>query len=360
MSLRAMRLRVALIGNWPSPYGGVAVHVAALARAARARGVDVTVLDIGRGDHEGEHVRPARGPVRYARALSAAAAEGRLLHLHTNGANVRSWLVALAAGRARLPGGPRAVLTLHSGSAPAFLGRSAATRAVASAACSGFGTVIAVSEEIAAALAATGVPRAKVAVLPAFSPGLIEARAAPPALAPFRAAHRPLLAAALAPGPIYGADLLLPALEALRTRLPGAGLVAFGEGTDGPAYRRPGILGLGEIEHAAALAVMEAADVFVRPTRADGDAVSVREALALGCRVVASAIGHRPEGCLIFPAEDASALAACLAEAALRPGGRGPGGPPGRDSFDVVFAIYRAHHARATGEAPPGADASAT
>ncbi|BDG05852.1 glycosyltransferase [Anaeromyxobacter oryzae] len=344
-------MRIALVGNWPRPYGGVAVHVAALARAARARGVDVTVLDIGRGDHAAGFVRPARGPVRYATALSGAAAEGRLLHVHTNGANVKSWVVALAAGRARRPGAPRAVLTLHSGSAPAFLRRSAANRALAVAACAGFGTIVAVNEEIAALVAAAGVPRRKVTILAPFSPLLLEARAAPPALAAFRAAHGPLVAAALSPGPIYGADLLLPAFEALRARVPSAGLVVFGEGTGGHAFRRPGVLGLGEIDHGAALAVMEAAEVFARPTRADGDAVSVREALALGCRVVASTVGHRPDGCLLFPAGDRSALAARLADAVAAPR---PARAPlagALDPFDALFAIYRAHHARASAAA---------
>jgi glycogen synthase len=54
-------MRLGIVGNWPRPYGGVAVHVAALARAARARGLDVRVIDIGEGQHRGEGMRPARG-----------------------------------------------------------------------------------------------------------------------------------------------------------------------------------------------------------------------------------------------------------------------------------------------------------
>lgn len=338
-------MRIALVGNWPRPYGGVAVHVAALARVARARGLDVRVLDIGRGDHAERFVRPARGPLRYAAALSCAAAEGRLLHVHTSGANWKSWWVALAAGGARRPGAPRGVLTLHSGSAPAFLRRGPAARALAAAAGRAFGTVVAVSDEIAAALAAAGVPAAKTRVLAAYSPAVIEPGAAPPALAAFRARHGPLLAAALLPDPLYGVDLLLPGFEALRAARPGAGLVLFGEGSEAAAAGRPGVLGLGEIEHGAALAVMQAAEVFVRPTRTDGDAVSVREALALGCRVVASDAGHRPDACLLFPRGDAAALAARLRDA-VAAGRPGPGAERQDDPFDALLDIYRAHHRR--------------
>lgn len=330
------------MGNWPRPYGGVAVHVAALAAAARARGLDVRVLDIGHGDHAGDGIQPARGALRYAAALGAAAAEGRLLHVHTSGANAKSWLVALAASRARRGTAPRGVLTLHSGSAPAYLRRSPARRALAAAACAGFGRILAVNDEIASALRASGVALPRLAVVPPFSPSLLEPRRPPPGLAAFRAGRAPLVAAALPPGRIYGADLLLPAFEALRARHPRAGLVAFGAGTE--ALTAGAVLGLGEIEHAAALAVLEAADVFARPTRADGDAVTVREALALGRAVVASAVGHRPPGCLLFPAGDAAALAARLAEAAAA--GRPPARPRDEDPFDAIFAIYRALWAR--------------
>jgi glycosyltransferase involved in cell wall biosynthesis len=346
--MNAAGMRIALVGDWPRPYGGVSVHVAALARELWARGLDVRVLDIGKGNHAGGGILPVRGPLRYAAALGGAAAEGRLLHVHTSGANAKSWVVALAAGRARRPGAPRGVLTVHSGSAPAFLRGDPAHRVLAAAACAAFGTVVGVNEEIADALSGAGVPPARLAVLPAFSPSVIEPPEAPRGLAEFRAAHAPLLAAALLPSPIYGADLLLPAFEALRRRRPRAGLVLFGEGSDRAALRGSGRLGLGEIPHAAALAVLEAADVFVRPTRADGDAVSVREALALGCRVVASDVGFRPSGCLLYPAEDGAALEARLAEATAAGHRAGAARPPARtgggDPFDVIVAIYAAHH----------------
>src|SRR5512147_1519799 len=162
-------MRVALLGNWPPPFGGVAIHVAALARALRAGGHDVAVLDLGTGAHAaapGHTLRRARGPARLAAALATAAGERRLVHCHTNGANARSWLVALAAGRARRPGAPRGVLTLHSGSLPAFLRADARRRALARLACAGFGAVVAVNDEIAAALVRAGV-EGPVRVLPA-------------------------------------------------------------------------------------------------------------------------------------------------------------------------------------------------
>jgi glycogen synthase len=345
-------VKIALVGDWPRPYGGVSVHVAALARALRARGLDVRVLDIGEGGHDCDGVVPARGLVRYAAALAEVAAEGRLVHVHTNGANWKSWLVALAAGRARRRRAPRGVLTLHSGSAPSYLRGRPERRRLAAAACSGFGRVIAVNDEIAAELRGAGVPSARISVLAPFSPAVLEPVDPPPAFQAFRAAHGPLLAAGLLPSPIYGVDLLLQAFVALRGRLPRAGLVLFGRGSERAELRAPGVLGLGEIPHGEVLGVLRACEVFVRPTRADGDSVSVREALALGCRVVASDVGHRPAGCVLFPAGDAAALSACLEPAAAAP--RPEPREPGEDPFDAIVAAYRALAARPAGHRSGG------
>jgi glycosyltransferase involved in cell wall biosynthesis len=336
-------VRIALVGDYPPPYGGVSVHVRALERALAAGGHEVRVLDIGKGDHSGANVVRARGTVPYARELAAVAARGWLLHVHTNGANPKSWLVALAASRARRPGGPRGVLTVHSGLSPRWLAGSAERRALARAACAGFGRVIAVNGEIAESLVRLGVAAARVAVIPAFSPSQVAPGLPPPPFAPFRATHAPVYAAAVASGPTYGEDLLALAFADVRGRLPGAGLAVFGPGSaGGPLAARGvngGVLALGEIPNEAALAVIAASDVFVRPTRADGDAVSVREALSQGRPVVASAVGHRPPGCLLFPAGDARALAARLVEAARLPPGAAPLLPV-RDPLDGIFAIY--------------------
>jgi glycogen synthase len=335
---------MALVGDWPPPQGGVAVHVAVLASALRAQGHDVRVLDIGKGDHRGPALTPARGPVRYAAALARAAAERRLVHVHTSGASAKSWLVALAAARARLPGAPRALLTLHSGLAPAWLASHRERRELARLACVGFGRVVAVSRAIADALVGAGVPPARVTVVPAFLAAGVVPGPPPRRFAVVRQARAPLFCAALAPTPTYGEDLLLAAFAEVRARAPRAALAVFGPGTErGPAASlglRGSVLALGELDHPAALGVMAASDVFVRPTFADGDALSVREALALGRPVVASATGHRPPACLLFAPGDAAALAGRMLEAARTPAPRGQ--EPVSDPFEALTAIYGA------------------
>jgi glycosyltransferase involved in cell wall biosynthesis len=57
---------------------------------------------------------------------------------------------------------------------------------------------------------------------------------------------------------------------------------------------------VGDVHHELCLALMSRSSVFVRPTFRDGDSISVREALALGLPVVASDIGTRPAGTIVF------------------------------------------------------------
>jgi glycosyltransferase involved in cell wall biosynthesis len=356
-------MRIALVGDWPPPFGGVSVHVAALARALAARGADVRVLDIGRGDHAGEGITRARGALRYGAALARITAGRWLVHVHTSGASAKSWGVALAGSRARLPDGPRGVLTIHSGLCPGWLLGAPRRQLLARHACAGYGRVVAVNGDVAHALAACGVSRERIAIVPAFLAAELSPGPPPRRFAALREARAPLFCAAVAPGPTYGEDVLLAAFAAVRARTPRAALVVFGPGSaDGPSAAvglRGGILALGEIDHAAALGVIAASDIFVRATRADGDALSVREALALGRNVVASDVGHRPSGCLLFAPGDAGALAgAMLGAARLPPRGRAGHGLPVRDPFEALLDVYRSAAQELAGPDHPPASGS--
>ncbi len=300
------------------------MHVETLAKAARAAGGEVDVLDIGKGQVPAEHVHPAGGYANFAAKLASFAARGYLIHLHTSGANPKSWLLGAACVAAGRASGKAPMLTLHSGLGPAWLAESAARRTVAGGVLRGFGTVVAVSDPIAKAVMRCGFPEQRLVVVPAFSTSFLVPGELPHHAARVRADAAPLLVAMLAQGRIYGEVELLTAFAAVHAERPRAHLIVFGPGTKphelGPrAEKLAGrtaalnIHGLGEIGRPSALAVMAAADLFLRPTHADGDSVSVREALALGRKVVCTTVGTRPPGVLLVPPGDAVALARGIA-----------------------------------------------
>ena len=143
--------RVLLVGDYPPPNGGVATHVEELFRTLRARGATCEVLDIGKGQLPAQGVIPAGGLPRFSALLVSRAASGYRVHVHTSGANAKSWMLAQACAAAgRLSGG--ALITLHSGLGPDWLLESPARGAMARSVLAQFDRVIAVSAPIREAL----------------------------------------------------------------------------------------------------------------------------------------------------------------------------------------------------------------
>jgi glycosyltransferase involved in cell wall biosynthesis len=313
---------VLIVGDFPPPYGGVAVHVELLRRAVRERGGRCTVLDIGKGQIPADGVVAAGGYPGFAARLFAHALGRPRIHVHTSGANPKSWTLATAcAAAARIARVPP-VITFHSGLGPDWLAEDAMRARIAGAVANAFAKVIAVSEPIRDALLTCGVARERIEVLPAFSSAFLEPGNPPPGFRELRQEASPLYCAMLAPGPVYGAEVLLRAFSQVYERNPRARLALYGPGTTeldcartcgsaSPAVRR-----YGELQRASALAVIAGADVYVRPTLADGDSVSVREAVALGRTVVATSVGTRPSETILVPPGNAATLAAAMMQAA--------------------------------------------
>jgi glycosyltransferase involved in cell wall biosynthesis len=252
------------------------------------------------------------GAADLVRQLFRHVSDDWTLSVHTNGHNPKSWLIALMCGIAA-QWGPSATLTLHSGGVPLYL--TAGTgwrRLIARLACVMYGRIVCVNAEIAQMLSTLGVPRAVLEVSPAFLPFETPAVEVPESIDRWMQRHSPMLSTAMFFRPEYGFELLLEAMTELRKVHPEIGCVVMGDGehrekalalADGTGLREAVLL-TGDLDHEVCLAVMANSDVFVRPTFMDGDSISVREAAALGVPVVASDVGMRPEGTMLFKAGD--------------------------------------------------------
>jgi glycogen(starch) synthase len=310
--------KILLVGDYPPPYGGLSTQIEVLRRRLLALGDEVVVLDIGERRRETRpECVPVRGPIDFARKVAAHARRGFTIHLHTNGHNLKSWIVTLVCALAGRRIGRRTVVSLGSGIMPAFVRDAPApVRALVRASVGAAGLFVVRNEPARAALVAMGAAPEAVKVLSGFyGVAREDIGRFPYAAARFRRGHRPLIGVVASPGPQYGLALLIDAAARLRPRYPELGVVLIG--TDRMEEGRPcWALAMGELDRPSLLAVMEALDVFVRPTYFDGDASSVREAQALGVRVVASATDFRPDGVRLFPCGDADALAESI-DAAL-------------------------------------------
>lgn len=338
-------MKVLIVGDYPPPYGGSSVQVSVLHRLLLATpGVTCRVLDVGTTRRRRRpECLPARSGFEFAGRLLAHAARQYLLHLHTNGHNVKSWLTTLACAAAGLLNGRKTLVSIGSGLAPDFIQQSGwGRRLIIRAALLMMGAIICRNERTRATIVRLGIPGGKVGVVPGFyGVKIFGPTAIPPKIEEFLGSRSPVLAAMASFGPEYGIPLVLEATRRLRPRYPGLGVLLIGperfedQGLDGA------LQAAGELPHDLVLALMSKVTVFVRPTDFDGDASSIREALALGVPVVASDTDFRPDGVARFRRGDVADLTDKIA-GVLRDGRpAGACGPSAAsDSFARLLAVY--------------------
>jgi glycogen synthase len=329
-------MRILLIGPYPPPHGGVSVHVSGVQRQLTAAGLCCEVLNTNR-------IRLGLG---FGVLLLRHAWQGWTLHLHTNGHNWRSWLLAIGCGLAGQASGG-CILTLHSGMSPAYLGAASVwRRGLASLTCLLYTRVICVSPGIRKAIISLGVPCQRSEVVPACLKTERPQVALEPLLRAWMGRHQPLFSTALFFRPEYGFDLLVAGLARLRGRHPSFGCLVMGSGEQREEAERrihemgleENILIIGDVAHDVCVTLMSMSQVFIRPTLADGDSISVREALSLGVPVVASRVGARPDGVLLFHPGDADEMVSQIELAlAVETGGEAPAA----GCMDRLLDIYR-------------------
>jgi glycosyltransferase involved in cell wall biosynthesis len=140
--------------------------------------------------------------------------------------------------------------------------------------------------------------------------------------------------------PLYGAELAVEAVRLLR-----AGgypwhlnVVAYGGPTSESERLREQVRGLPWVRYRAELSegecqeLLTASTLLLRPTSTDGDAMIVREALAIGCRVLASSVVPRPRSVELVDVRTPQAWAA-----AITSGGRVSTGDGLGEPVDVVL-----------------------
>ena len=329
-------MRILLIGPYPPPHGGVSVHVSGIDQQLTAGGVRCQVLNTNQ-------IRLGLG---FGIELLRHAWQGWTLHLHTNGHNWRSWLLAMGCGLAG-QSGEGCILTLHSGMSPAYLAAAAVwRRRLAGLTCLLYTRVICVSPGIRAAIVSLGVPSQRTEIVPACLKTERPQVALEPLLRAWIGRHRPLFSTALFFRPEYGFDLLVDGLARLRDRYPSFGCLVMGSGeqrveAEGRIHEmgfEENILIVGDVVHDVCLKLMSMSRVFIRPTLEDGDSISVREALALGVPVVASRVGMRPDGVLLFRAGDVDDMVSQIELAlAVEKGAEAPAA----GCMDRLLDIYR-------------------
>ena len=180
-----------------------------------------------------------------------------------------------------------------------------------------FTRIVSVNESIADVFRRYGVAEEKIRVILPYSLSRPDdSVTVPDDLAAFCEAHSPLLLAVGGLEKDYDPLFQIAAMEDVLKEFPDAGLMIVGDGSMRgetlTAVANSGcadsICIAGNVDHAITLHLIRNADILLRTTLFDGDAISVREAIFLGTPVIATDNGMRPDGVHLIAARDRDAF----------------------------------------------------
>lgn len=342
-------MKVVLLGPYPPPHGGVQTNLVAIRDYLRARNVHCDVINLTRFRRpDGDGVHYPANPVQAARLL----VRGRydVIHVHIGG-ELKHRLLALCFFCSLLPRA-KTVLTFHSGGYPSSLpGRTAHRTSLRGFVLRRLDCVIGVNPELVDLFRRFDIAGERIRLIPPFSlPSGPPDAEYPRVLDEFVRDHHPLIVTVGQLEPEYDLFLQIAALDALRSRLPSAGLVIAGSGSLERELRSriasqpdPGrVLVCGDLPHAVTLRLIAECDVFLRTSLYDGDSIAVREAIHFGAPVIATDNGLRPGGVHLIALHDLDGL--CRAVEACQDGPERSKRHPGIEHWGNVEAVWELYN----------------
>lgn len=315
---------VALIGTFPPPWGGQAIYNERLMEELTARGIPMRAINVGEGggrDAGHTRVKLARLLLRDPFSLfHLTASDSRMIGLEL--------IVATASRMRRAP-------FIYNILAGRFAVRTAAYsglhRVLLCRAMRRARWILVSNQEMAEAIRRLPLlADAAVEVIGCRLP-LGVAPTDDPRLLAFLKDGDPAIVTVGAMRTVYGLDVLVHACSLLASqgRRPKALLILSGasepeaeaslEAALAGMQPQAAVLVRRDVPRERVLGAIRAADVVVRPTRADGDSVSIHEAQTLGVPVVASDAAPRPSGVVLHRTDDAASLARAIQTAATLP-----------------------------------------
>jgi len=316
---------VALIGAFPPPVGGQAIYNTRLVEELRARGIRVAEVDVA-SRSPGEGVPFTRWKLTWHLLMKRFS----IYHLTASDSRMLGFelIVALASIVRRTP----FVYNILAGRfAARMAGYSWFHRALLCWSLRRASRILLSNQAMASELQRLPVgATSRVEVVGCRLPLGIEPEE-DHELLEFLKGGGPAIVAVGALRMVYGFDLLARACTILTARGLRPHLLVIASGTAEPdaqlaldgAVREsengwPMVVRR-DVDRACVLGAIRAATVLARPTRADGDSLSIHEAQTLGVPVVASDAAPRPPGVVLHRSEDAASLAEAIVRACRIP-----------------------------------------
>jgi glycosyltransferase involved in cell wall biosynthesis len=298
--------RLLIIGPTPPPRGGVSVHIERLAHLLRGAGLDVAIIDESPNQTADSINIRKIGIFRYLRELHRS----DIVHIHSSidALRILHTVVALAMRK-------KTVVTIHS-----WRGKSGLTAFLHKLLMPIVDTLICVNAEIGDHFGSRNVR-----VMPAFLPPVFEVEAQLPNdlvnwIGKSKAAGKTLISSNASQlelfggEDLYGLDMCIELMNSLRQKDVALVFVVASLKRGGDRFERYRKMisehGLSNDmllihgENLSYVRLIIESDIVIRATNTDGDSLTVREALHLGKKVVASDVIGRPSGAVSFKNRD--------------------------------------------------------
>ncbi len=309
-------MHVLQLGPYPPPEGGINRNMLAIRDELQKNGHQCSIIATSKSTKilDEKNVYHPSSPKDLIKLLKRL--DYDILHLHVGGEITKRVLGLIAV--CAFFGKGKSALSVHSGGYPESKeGKSARKNSIRGTIFRQFEHIIAVNPLIAKVFKNYGVNDKKISVIYPFVHKIPDKNVKIPGkFQKFIEKSSPFLLTVCLLEDTYDLFMQINALEKVLEKLPDAGLLIVGSGSleddlkkhiAGKSYADK-ILLAGDVEHKITLHLINEADILLRTTKFDGDAIAVREALFLETPVIATENGMRPDGVYKIPIGDAGSL----------------------------------------------------
>lgn len=309
--------RIALIGTYPPPIGGVSIHIYRLSKALTQQGMEIVVYDTSASSKE-DGVLPGVG--RRKLFFKLLSSRTRIVHYHNHDWTMRALLLLLKVFSKKV------IFTLHS-FRDDLQAASLLNKFLIHFVARWGDYFIATNSDIKEKLILIGTNPNKIKLIPAFLPPNLSEEAfgsLPDFANTFMKTHEPLISANayrisfFGGQDLYGIDLCVDLCHALKKDWPKVGLIFCLPTVGDTAYYSKLQARIHDLdidnnflfvtEPVSLPHILEQSNLFIRPTNTDSYGVSVAEALYLGTPAIASDVCERPTGTILFPSRNLKEL----------------------------------------------------
>lgn len=309
-------MHILQLGPYPPPRGGVQTNMLAIQDELLENGHQSSIISITKSEVIGDekNVYHPRSPLELLKLIFALKYD--ILHLHIGGGlPLRVQMLVLMCG---LFAKGKSVLTFHSGGyTVSGEGQNANYWTFRGFAFRRFNKIIVVNKLMIEMFEKFGVKSDKIKLIFPFTLSKPKSNIEiPDKFQEFWKSHENVLITVGLLETDYDLPQQINVLERVLQKYPQTGLVIIGSGSlhqdlrnliDAKSYAEH-ILLAGDTDRDVVLHLIEKADLMLRTTIFDGDAISIREALFLGTPVIATDNGMRPEGLRLIPVQNINAL----------------------------------------------------